>query len=430
MVEETLGKQKLPEKFTEEVVTAALQRGRQLLEEQRWPEAKAEFRKVVSAIPDHLDAQRGLALALNGETRAMLKDEQPPLDKKLLEEALSAHEEAYRLGARDPETIWNLAEVYSCLDRDADRAQFLETYTTETDNPDQKFRALFQACMSHRGGDNDRAFALHRKALAVEGIPLKERLTAYFAAPLKIYFEVGKADLWLAETEALYPHLGLPLTGKHYMYFRDRIIALSWLKRYQEAVQTGQHYLDLLEKEAVSEPIQRRWWISDTWARLLSMGFYPLHDEEGMRAALQTAQDNLRSYESEWQSVVEHETDTQHREVLDSEYRRFFLYAVFNLGVECRGTGLFEEAILLMERGLKLREGGGEYLHLAIVYMEKGDPAGALDVLKRMYQSPAPRVRRDIFLRVAKGTFYNNPAFASVRDDAAFLELIESTPTV
>ena len=431
MVEETLGKQKLPKNFTEEVLTAALQRGRQLLEEQRWPEAKAEFRKVVSAIPDHLDAQRGLALALDGETRAMLKGEGQPLDKKLLQEARSAHEEAYRLGARDQETVWNLAEVYQSLDQDADRGQFLETYAAAaTDDPAERFRAFFQACMSHRGGDNDRAFALHRKALAVEGVPLKEKLIAYIGAPARLYCFVGKADLWLAETEALYPQLGLPLKDNHYRYFRDRITTLGWLKRYQEVVQTGRHYLELLEKEAVSEPVQYRWWISDTWAFLISMGFYPLHDEEGMRAALQAAKDNLRAYEIEWQSALAHETDTQRREELDNEYRHFYEYAISNLGVECREAGLFDEAILFMEGGLKLREGGGDYLHLAIAYMQKGDPSGALEVLRRMYQSSAPRVRRDIFLRVAKGTFYNNPAFASVQGDAAFLELIESTPTV
>jgi hypothetical protein len=282
--------------------------------------------------------------------------------------------------------------------------------------------------MSHRGGDNNRAFALHRKALAVDGIPLKERLLVYIGAPARLYCFVGKADFWLAETEVLYPQLNLPLTDKHYLYFQDRITTLSWAKKYQEVIQTGRYYLDLLEKKAVPTPIQRRGWISDTWARLISMGFYPLHDEEGMRAALQVAQENLRAYEAEWQAALEQETDAQRREELDSEYRRH--YAISSLGVECREAGLFDEAILLMERGLKFHEDGYDYLHIAITYMQKGDRSGALDVLRRMYQSPAPRVKRDIFLRVAKGTFYNNPAFASVQGDAAFLELIESTPTV
>lgn len=430
MVEETLGQQKLPKNFTEEVVTTALQRGRQLLEEKRWPEAKAEFRKVVSAIPGHLDAQRGLALALDGQVHAMLKGEQQPLDEKLLQEALVAHEEAYRLGARDKETIWNLAELYLSLDRREDRARLLESYAAETDDPEQIFHAFLQACWSTRSLDYNRSFNLHRKALAVEGISPTEYFSAYFAAPLKIYFEVGKTDLWLAETEALYPQLGVPLTGSHYMYFRDRIIALSWLGKYQEAIQAGRYYLELLEKEAVGAPVQRRWWISDTWARLISRTFYAMHDEEGMRAALQAAQENLRAYESEWRSAVEHETDAQRREELDSEYRHFCEYAFTNLGVECREAGLFDAAILLMERSLRLREGGHEYFHLAHTYMQKSDHAGALAALRRMYQSASPRVREFIFLGGAKEAFYGNPAFAAVREDAAFVELIESTSTV
>ena len=134
MVEEILGGRKLPEGFTDEVIRTALERGRELLKEQRWTEAKAQFRKVTSTVRENPDAQRGLALALEGEVHAMMRGQVEDIDNKLLQEALAAHEEAFRLGARDEETAWNLAGLYSRLNRRGDRGRVLRVFGESTDD--------------------------------------------------------------------------------------------------------------------------------------------------------------------------------------------------------------------------------------------------------------------------------------------------------
>ena len=426
MVEETLGQQKLPENFTDEVIAAALERGRQLLEERRWPEAKAEFRKITATMDDHLEAQRGLALALDGEVNAMLEDADLPNDEKLVQEAIVALEEAYRLGARDGETVWSLAEFYWNQYRHGDRADLLESYAAETDDVGQGFRALVRAALSARKvPDMERAFSLHRRALALDGVPLKDRLTAYFATPLAIYRETGNGDTWLAETEALYAQLGLPLTIVHYMYFRDRMSILMRMERYEEALQTGRLCLDLLEREEVDDPPQRRWWRSDTLGEFIQI--YDLMDDaEGLTRTLEEARENLRSFESEWKAAIEGEIDAQRHEELDREYRRFVAHAVHNLGAACSRTGCFDEAIVLFERSMEFREVGPAYMFLAAAHMKNGDPAGALAAMRRMRQSASPKVQRWLFVGEAERWFRGDETFAPVHEDGEFAELVRA----
>ena len=424
MVEETLGQQKLPENFTAEVIEVALQRGRQLLEEKNWPEARMEFRKITTAVDDHLEAQRGLALALDGELNDMLEDADRPKDEKLLHEAVVAHEEAYRLGAREEETILTLASFYWDLNRHEDRARLLESHAEETDDPHESFRAFVKAAWSARkAGDNERALSLHRRAMVIDGIPPKKRFDAYSALPILIYCETGNADTWLAETEALYSQFGSPLSGTHYMYFRDRMSILRRLERYDEALQSGQHYLDLLDSEGTDDPVQRRWWKSDTLGARIRIQSIT-GDEEGLKATLEIALDNIQAYQSEWNSAVAGEADTQRREELDATYRRFAGYAVHNLGAVCSRAGCFAEAVTLLERVLKTRETGPGYMFLASAHMKKGDREGALAVLRRMKQSTSPSVQKWIFLGGVGRWFGDDEAFEPVRNDDEFAEFI------
>ena len=53
MVKENLQEHRLPEDFTREVVQEALARGRHLLQERQWPEARKAFNRIAAAVPDH-----------------------------------------------------------------------------------------------------------------------------------------------------------------------------------------------------------------------------------------------------------------------------------------------------------------------------------------------------------------------------------------
>ena len=421
MIEETLGRQGLPEEFTGDVLTAALERGQELLHEKRWPEARAEFRSILARVEEHVEAQRGLAEALGSEVDEMLANTDVDSDDRLVNEAMTAYEEAHRLGARDSETVWNLAEIYNTLLRDGDRADLLEEYAAETADPHESFKALHQAGWSCRVIDPERSYFFFRQALSVEGIEAIDRLESYFAAPMKIHFDMGHADTWLQETEALFADLSPPLTTIHYMYYRDRIILLAWLERFDEALANGREYHDLLDREPVSDPVQRQWWICDTWAQMIEYVYGPMKDDEGLAQALKAALDNLDRFEAEWKSAVAAETDSDERRRTNKAYGRY--YAMSRLGCACREAGKFDEAIPIFERALQMREHGLTFMHLAITHMRKLDRAGALEVFRRLSQSSAARSKWTF--TYFKSSFEAEEDFEAVRDDPEFLEVVE-----
>jgi len=426
MVEETLGNRKLSEDFSEEVIQSALKRGQQLLEERRWVDAKVEFRKITATIGQHLDAQRGLAFALDGEVDTMLESNGEAIDEKLMQEGLAAHEEAFRLGARDEETVWNLAQFYDLLKRPADRGRILEAYAEQSTDSEKAFRAFEKACWSFRNIDDTKAFELHRKAIELTGISPEEQLTSYFAAPVGIYFRVDRGDLWLAETAELYSQLGAPVRHMHYMYFRDRISLLTKVKDLQGAIRAGREFLELVETTEVDDPTQCRWWISDIWGKLIEI-YKQIEDDRGMLAALRDARENLRAYEAEWESAVSQESDEKQREALEQEYRRFNSYAFGNFGASCRKAGLLDDAIECTQRAIQIKEHGNLYLGLAGIYLKKGDRPKALEVLKSLHSSSAHA--QWIFFGGARRWFYSDEAFESVQDDPEFVELIKDGVT-
>ena len=423
MVEETLGQQKLPEDFTAEVIRVALDRGRQLLEKKRWIEAKAEFRKITATIADHVEAQRGLALALDGQVGAMLREGAEPMDEKLIQEALAALEEAYRLGARDWEAVWSLAEIYFLTHRYGDEARVLEEFAGAAGKAEEKFKALRYAAWNYkRIGDDQRGYELIRRALEVEGIELRERLSIYFAGAIPLYQRLGKGEEWLAETRALYEQLEAPLNETDYMYCRDRMMVLERLERWGEAVETGRHYLSRLEGESVDDPPRRRWWVSDTLGLLIraqrQMGKNATAAED-----LQTARDNLHWYGIEWQGALAASDDAAYRET-DRTYRRFFTNAQINLACLCSDAGLYGEAVDFLAQGLVMREKGTVYMHLATTHMRAGNPDGALKTLRLLRSSATQGVRRYLFTGDAQKWFEGSEAFATVREDRAFKELV------
>lgn len=425
MVEETLGKQKLPEGFTEEVIKNALQRGRQLLQEQRWTEAKTEFRKVTGTIGEHLDAQRGLALALEGEVDVMMSGRVEDIDEKLLQEALAAHQEAFRLGAQDEETAWNLAGLYDILNRLGDRAEVLRVFGESTDDPEKAWRALEQASWGYRHIDNQLAFDLHRKALALEGIAAQERLRSYCGARVTIYLALERGDQWLGEVETLLAEVGLPITEAHRLCYRDQMSLLRRMGREQEAIATGQAFLRLAEPEAVDDPIQRRWWISEVWERLIRL-YHATENEKAVEDALIAARDNLLVYEEEWHAAVAAVSDAQKAEELEIDYRKFNSYANGNLAHQLRLVGRYDESIEWTERALRFREHGSGYMGLAWSHLGKNDRDAALAAVKRMHRTSSESLKKWVHFGGAK-RWFENEVFDSVRRDPEFLELLEVT---
>jgi len=126
MVKKTLGTHKLPDGFTEQVMRAALERGRKALQEENWTSAQQEFGQIVDVLPDHMDARRGLALALSGEVREELREEGLYENEEVLQKTFNALRKAYELGADDDEIVRSRSRLYSYYGRYREGGQFLE----------------------------------------------------------------------------------------------------------------------------------------------------------------------------------------------------------------------------------------------------------------------------------------------------------------
>lgn len=420
LVEKTFREQKLPDDFADQVVSAALMRGRQLLEQRRWSEAKTEFRRVAEIAAQHREARRGMAQALAGEVQEMFGAERV-YDEKVVQEAFVALEEAYRLGARDQDTVWGLASLYQSLSQYEELVQFLEIYLLETGDPEQALKAFRQATYNAAVvlKDYERIFALHRRFVALERVSQAARLESYCLPVTTAYFEVGQAALWLTEAEALVLLLGLPLSRTHCMHYCDTIDLLNRMGEHETALQVGMQFLDRLENEDVEEPIQRRWWMIDIWGPMLQ-SYRGLHDEDGLTRAREAGEDILHAYDAEWQAALESTGQGPVREELNQYYQRHVGGGFHDFGYYCRQAGLIEEATEYFERAIEIEATALRYLFLAGLKMQQGDRMGSIEALKHLNA----QWRSCILTGYARRYFYSNEGFDTVRQDPEFLALV------
>ena len=134
IVKENLQEHRLPEDFTQEVVQEALARGRHLLQERQWPEARKAFNRIAAAVPDYLKAHHGLALAFDGETREALRQDAHFSDNCLLDNTFTALHKVCKLGSDDPEIARALGRLYSHYGRHEEGGQFLERAADRLDD--------------------------------------------------------------------------------------------------------------------------------------------------------------------------------------------------------------------------------------------------------------------------------------------------------
>jgi RNA polymerase sigma-70 factor (ECF subfamily) len=420
LVEKTFKEQKLPDDFTDQVLSAALARGRQLLEARRWPEARAEFHRIAEIAAQHREALRGVAQALAGEVKEMFGAERA-YDDEVVQAAFAALEEAYRLGARDPETVWGLVSLYQSADRYVDLVRVAETYMVETDDVEQMRKALGQAAYHAYLilKDYERVFRLHRRFLSIGRIGLDMRLGSYCLPISAAYLEVGHAETWLKETEVLAHELGPPLTRSHCNYYADKIDLLNRRGDYKSALQNGRRFLDRLEHDAIDKPTHRRWWMVDIYGPMLQ-SYQKLGDEDGLHGARREGWEVLRAYETEWQTALATGKEEAHRKEADQDYRYAVSVAYHNFGYYCRQVGLVKEAIELFGRSLEFRPRSLGYLFLAGLKMQKGDREGSIEALKFINE----QWRSCILTGYARKHFCWDAGFETVRRDETFLSLI------
>ena len=112
MVENTIENQPLAENFTEQVVAEAIKRGERYLADGNWKRAREQFQRAADVQADYAPAYRGLGMVARGLIEEQLSLPHGMVDIALIEEACTELARAYRLGARDVDTVRALAHLY------------------------------------------------------------------------------------------------------------------------------------------------------------------------------------------------------------------------------------------------------------------------------------------------------------------------------
>ena len=457
MVENTVQSQSLAENFTDRVIAEVMAYGEQYLANRSWEDAREQFKRATDIQQDYAPAYRGIGMAVKGMIDNQLNFPQGSVDRQLLEEAYTELERAYRLGARDSEMVWTLANLYHRFQRCEEYVELLWDFAHTTSDIKAAFEAgykcLFemqQSCVA----DFQRAVNSHQILLQrfSDHVSSADRLDSYLHVR-KAYFEIGRAEEWLVQTEHLAEHMGdKMIMAQCFFYMRDRGTMFENLNRYQEAARTYEMFIDWIRGSNELHPHKQRFIIEIQGEYLLPM-YNELCEHEKIKAVLVDAEATLQRYHVERDTLLASITEDSEvtRQRLDAMYgrvetypqgdsvavirnwveKKYFtgiLYATHNLAAGCARIDEGEAAIRLFQRVAeyeqqhKGRVGGIVYTWLASLVLKfREDRHASLEYLKQ-----ASEDRRWVASGWIKRTF-EQEIFVSVRNDPAFLAVVNES---
>ena len=457
MVENTIQSQSLSENFTEQVIAEVMAHGEKYLADGRWEKAREQFQRATDIQQDYAPAYRGMGMAVKGMIDDQLNLPQGIVERQLLEEAYTELERAYRLGARDSETVWTLANLYHLFQRCEEYVELLWDFAQTGSDIKASFEAGYECLFEIQQNcvaDFQRAVNSHQMLLekfAAQVSPANQ-LDSYLHVG-RAYFEVERAEDWLMQTEYLAKQTGdKMLMAQCFFYMQARGVMFEKLKRYQEAARTYEMFIDWVRASEDLHPHKQRFIIEIQGEHLLPT-YHELGERETIKAVLADAEATLQAYHVERDTLLASITDESEvtRERFDAMYgrvetypqgdsvetiqnwvtKKYFtgiLYATHNLAVGCARIGEGEAAIRLFqcvaehEQQHKGHVGANVYTWLAsLVLRFRNDRHASLKYLKR-----AAEDRRWAASGWIKRTF-EQEVFDSVRTDPAFLAVVNES---
>lgn len=450
MVENTIESQPLAEDFTEQVVTEAIKRGERYLADGHWKSAREQFQRAADVQADYAPAYRGLGMVARELIEEQLSPPDGMVDSTLIEEACTELARAYRLGARDTDTVRALAHLYHQFQRCEEYVDLLWNFAMTTDD----FNAGFDAGCSSIAEMQEPCVADHKRSVDAHKTLLKRfdgqaTLTDQLDSYLHVsdaYRKVGCAADWLEQTEHLVEQIGDEITLMHRaLYTRERGKTLRELGRYWEAVHTFEAFIYWLQNTETVDPEKRALLIGAQGDYLhLAPTYYQLGEHQKVKALLVEAKANLESYLIERDTVLASITDENEttRKRLERIYRnadgyptggsvadirrwlsrKYFIaihIATTCLALGCAEVGEGEAAIRLLNRAaqhwdqrrnyikgeVRVWSSGGRIMAwLAAMSLKyRNDREASLEYLKRAHEDrrrAAQRVvRLSVFLR-------------------------------
>ena len=468
MVENTIESQPLAEDFTEQVVTEAIKRGDQYLIDGHWKSAREQFQRAADVQADYALAYRGLGMVARGMIEEQLSLPHGTVNITLIEEACTELVHAYRLGARDADTVRALAHLYHQFQRCEEYVDLLWNFAMTTDDFSAGFDAgcrsiaeMQEPCVS----DHRRAVHAHETLLKRfdRQTTLSDQLDSYFHV-FDAYRNVGRATDWLEQTEHRVEQIGDKITLMHCaLYARERGKMLRELGRYWEAVHTFEAFIEWLENTEIVDPEKQALLIGARGDYLhLAPTYYQLGEHQKVKALLAEAEANLESYFVERDTVLASITDESEttRKRLEQIYqnaggyptegsvadirrwlnRKYFIaihIATTCLALGCAEVGEGEAAIRLLKRAAQHWEQRRDYIEEKVKVWSSGgrimawlaamtlkfrnDRKASLEYFKRAHEDRRRAARGSI-----KRFFEENDAFESVQHDPEFLAVVNA----
>ena len=310
MVESTIENQPLAEDFTEQVITEAIKRGERYLADGNWKNAREQFQRAADVQADYAPAYRGLGMIAREMIEEQLSLPDGMVDITLIEEACTELARAYRLGARDPDTVRALAHLYRQFQRCEEYVDLLWNFAMTTDDFDAGFDAgcrsiaeMQEPCVA----DHKRAVNAHETLLKrfEDQAPLADQLESYFHV-FDAYRKVRRAADWLEQTEHLVEQIGDELTLMHRaLYTRERGKTLRKWGRLREAADTFEAFIDWLQNTKTVDPEKQALLIGAQGDYLhLAPTYYQLGEHQKVKVLLAEAEANLEAYLIEWDTVM------------------------------------------------------------------------------------------------------------------------------
>ena len=485
MVENTIENQPLAEDFTEQVVTEAIKRGKRYLADGNWKSAREQFQRAADVQADYAPAYRGLGMVAGGMIEEQLSLPDGMVDITLIEEACTELARAYRLGARDPDTVRALAHLYHQFQRCEEYVDLLWNFAMTTDDFSAGFDAgcrsiaeMQEPCVA----DHKRAVDAHEALLKrFDGqITLTDQLESYFHV-FDAYRKVGRAADWLERTEHLVEEIGNEITLMHRaLYTRERGKTLREWGCLQEAADTFEAFINWLQNSETADPEKQALLIGAQGDYLhLAPTYYQLGEHQKVKMLLAEAEANLESYFVERDTVLASITDESSdisecspmesgqaerheatRERLERIYRnaggyptggsvadirnwlnrKYFIaihIATTCLALGCAEVGEGEAAIRLLKRAAQHWEQRRDYIEekvrvwssegkimawlAAMTLKFRNDREASLEYLKRAHEDRRRAARGSI-----KRFFEEDDAFEPVRHDPEFLAVVNA----
>ena len=468
MVESTIESQPLAEDFTEQVVTEAIKRGERYLADGHWTNARKQFQRAADVQADYAPAYRGLGMVARELIEAQLSLPDGMVDSTLIEEACTELARAYRLGARDPDTVRALAHLYHQFQRCEEYVDLLWSFAMTTDDSDAGFDAgcrsiaeMQEPCVA----DHKRAVDAHETLLKrFDGqITLTDQLESYFHV-FDAYRKVARAADWLEQAEHLVEQIGDEITLMHRaLYTRERGKTLREWGCLREAAHTFEAFIAWLQNTEIVDPEKQALLIGAQGDHLhLAPTYYQLGENQKVKALLAEAEANLEGYLVERDAVLASITDESEttRKRLERIYRnaggyptggsvadirswlnrKYFIaihIATTCLALGCAEVGDGEAAIRLLNRAAQHWERRRDYVGEKVMVWSSGgrimawlaamtlkfrnDREASLEYLKRAYEDRRRAARGSI-----KRFFEEDEAFESVRHDPEFLAVVNA----